>query len=138
MPEPSGEYLADKLVGAGMPAAFLAGGQPQAERMATLSAVRGFRLRVIVSTDLVRSRCEPCKWMHAICARVSWSGSSPQFRCVLSNPHLREYAYCCGFRLNYATAHCPMPWHGLLSLATFDGKPAERAGQRRRWPAAWT
>ncbi len=41
---------------AGMPAAFLAGGQPQAERMATLSAVRGFRLRVIVSTDLVWSR----------------------------------------------------------------------------------
>ena len=50
----SGEYLADKLLAAGMPAAFIAGGQPQAERMATLSAVRGFRLRVIVSTDLVR------------------------------------------------------------------------------------
>lgn len=36
-----------------MPAAFLAGGQPQAERMSTLAAVRDFRLRVIVSTDLV-------------------------------------------------------------------------------------
>ena len=51
-----GEYLADKLAAAGMPAAFIAGGQPQAERMATLSAIRGFRLRVIVSTDLVK----PC------------------------------------------------------------------------------
>ena len=50
---PDGEYLADKLAAAGMPAAFLAGGQPQAERMRTLGAVRGFRLRVIVSTDLV-------------------------------------------------------------------------------------
>lgn len=39
-----------------MPAAFLAGGQPQAERMATLEAVRDFRLRVIVSTDLVMLR----------------------------------------------------------------------------------
>jgi superfamily II DNA/RNA helicase len=36
-----------------MPAAFLAGGQPQAERMNTLEAVRDFRLRLIVSTDLV-------------------------------------------------------------------------------------
>ena len=51
---PDGEYLADKLAAAGMPAAFLAGGQPQAQRMRTLGAVRGFRLRVIVSTDLVR------------------------------------------------------------------------------------
>ena len=41
-----------------MPAAFLAGGQPQAERMSTLEAVRDFRLRVIVSTDLVTRRSE--------------------------------------------------------------------------------
>ncbi len=84
---PDGEYLADKLAAAGMPAAFLAGGQSQAERMRTMGAVRGFRLRVIVTTDLVglmhkppaadRHVLVPCKMaLSQRCAQTKFEKSA--------------------------------------------------------------
>ncbi|CAD7705005.1 unnamed protein product [Ostreobium quekettii] len=47
------QALADRLTRAGFPAAFISGQKPQEERLETMSAMRGFELRVIVSTDLV-------------------------------------------------------------------------------------
>ncbi|KAK9823568.1 hypothetical protein WJX72_003866 [[Myrmecia] bisecta] len=47
------QRLADMLTAAGYPAAFISGSKSQLDRMDTISAVRGFKLRVIVSTDLV-------------------------------------------------------------------------------------
>ncbi|KAK9828374.1 hypothetical protein WJX81_000707 [Elliptochloris bilobata] len=46
-------WLAQRLCNAGFPAAFLAGARSQVERMDALDAVREFRLRVIVATDLI-------------------------------------------------------------------------------------
>lgn len=46
--------VAERLSEEGFPARYIAGGQPQEERMATMHALRTFALRVLVTTDLVR------------------------------------------------------------------------------------
>ncbi len=51
--KPAAEWLARRLTAAGYPAAHLSGDLPQTERMEAMDAVRNFRLRVIVSTDVM-------------------------------------------------------------------------------------
>ncbi|GAX76322.1 hypothetical protein CEUSTIGMA_g3768.t1 [Chlamydomonas eustigma] len=51
--KPQAEWLAGKLTSEGFPAAYLSGDRPQVERMEAMEAVRGFKLRVIVSTDVM-------------------------------------------------------------------------------------
>jgi superfamily II DNA/RNA helicase len=49
-----GQQLADRLSDRGWPAAFLAGAQLQHIRAHTMAAFREVKLRILVSTDLVR------------------------------------------------------------------------------------
>eukprot|EP00798_Chlamydomonas_sp_ICE-L_P008552 gene8552-33985_t len=51
--QPQAEWLATRLTAAGYPSAYLSGARPQNERMEAMEAVRGFQLRVLVSTDVV-------------------------------------------------------------------------------------
>ncbi|KAF5829366.1 hypothetical protein DUNSADRAFT_16187 [Dunaliella salina] len=51
--KPQAEWLARKLSAAGFPAAYLAADRTQTDRIEAMDAVRGFKLRVIVSTDVM-------------------------------------------------------------------------------------
>lgn len=51
--KPAAEWLARRLSAAGFPAAYLSADLPQEQRMAAMEGVRGFRTRVVVSTDLM-------------------------------------------------------------------------------------
>ncbi|GLI64161.1 hypothetical protein VaNZ11_007346 [Volvox africanus] len=51
--KPRAEWLAEQLSAAGYPAAYLSGDRAQSERMEAMMAVRGFKLRVVVSTDVM-------------------------------------------------------------------------------------
>ncbi|GIL45497.1 hypothetical protein Vafri_2724 [Volvox africanus] len=51
--KPRAEWLAAQLSAAGYPAAYLSGDRAQSERMEAMTAVRGFKLRVVVSTDVM-------------------------------------------------------------------------------------
>jgi superfamily II DNA/RNA helicase len=51
--KPTAEWLARRLSAAGYPAAPLSSDLPQVERMAAMDALRGFRLRVVVATDVM-------------------------------------------------------------------------------------
>jgi superfamily II DNA/RNA helicase len=47
--------VAERLTEEGFPARYISGGQAQDERLATMQLFRDFRIRVLVSTDLVPS-----------------------------------------------------------------------------------
>ena len=49
------EALAERLTDEGFPAAYMAGGRSQIDRMDTMTAARDFKLRIVVSTDLVQA-----------------------------------------------------------------------------------
>ncbi|KAJ9505830.1 hypothetical protein QJQ45_010014 [Haematococcus lacustris] len=51
--KPQGEWLARLLTSRGLPAAFLAAGVAQEERGAIMAAMRAFKLRLVVSTDVL-------------------------------------------------------------------------------------
>jgi ATP-dependent RNA helicase DDX20 len=51
--KPAAEWLSRRLTTAGCPAAYLSADLPQEARMAAMEAVRGFRVRIIVSTDVM-------------------------------------------------------------------------------------
>jgi superfamily II DNA/RNA helicase len=51
--KPAAEWLSRRLTAAGCPAAYLSAELPQEARMAAMEAVRGFRVRIIVSTDVM-------------------------------------------------------------------------------------
>jgi superfamily II DNA/RNA helicase len=51
--KPAAEWLARRLSAGGYPAAYLSSDLPQAERMAAMDALRRFRLRVVVATDVL-------------------------------------------------------------------------------------
>ncbi|WIA31432.1 hypothetical protein OEZ86_002330 [Tetradesmus obliquus] len=51
--KPAAEWLSRRLTAAGCPAAYLSADLPQEARMAAMEAVRGFRVRIIVSTDVM-------------------------------------------------------------------------------------
>lgn len=51
--KPAAEWLAHRLSAAGYPSAHLSSDLPQPERMAAMSALRGFLLRVMVCTDVM-------------------------------------------------------------------------------------
>ena len=51
--KPAAEWLARRLSAAGYPSAHLSADLPQPERMAAMEALRAFRLRVMVCTDVM-------------------------------------------------------------------------------------
>lgn len=51
--KPAAEWLARRLSAAGYPAAPLTADLPQAERMAAMTDLRSFKLRVVVATDVM-------------------------------------------------------------------------------------
>ncbi|MEW5310630.1 MAG: hypothetical protein WDW38_002409 [Sanguina aurantia] len=51
--KPHAEWLASRLTQAGYPAVYLSGEVPQEERMLAIANVKGFKARVIVSTDVL-------------------------------------------------------------------------------------
>jgi ATP-dependent RNA helicase DDX20 len=51
--KPAAEWLSRRLTAAGCPAAYLSADLPQEARMAAMEAVLGFKVRIIVSTDVM-------------------------------------------------------------------------------------
>lgn len=51
--KPAAEWLSRRLTAAGCPATYLSADLPQTQRMSAMEAVIGFKVRVIVSTDVM-------------------------------------------------------------------------------------